>query len=151
MYAFGASVSHISIPQPQFSGDEPYPRSQLSCAADAGSRIYFLDGYNSTQFLGPLRNLRIKMPRSYNGGNTGASIRYEYEVDTNQTIEERFDVLNLNTKSWSKLSRTPDFPSIAEYTATFVPSMNSILFLGGKHNDGTFCDLNAVCNKRDCV
>ena len=93
-------------------------RVLLNCAVDNDNNIYFLSGYNLTSNpvlpLGPY------------------------------LIRHNFDVLHTTSNPLSYQQPITDFPSIADYSATYVNSIHSIIYIGGRDENGIFADITKV-------
>ena len=93
-------------------------RVLLNCAVDDDNNIYFLNGYKLNDSyplpLGP-----------YPIGNS-------------------FDVLHTANNSLVYEQPTTEFPSIADYSATYVKSLDSIIYIGGRDENGIFADITKV-------
>ena len=91
-------------------------RALLNCAVDNNNNIYFLDGYsvNSSLPNGPFN------------------------------IISSFDVLHTENSPLVYEKPTTEFPLIAEYSATFVPKLNSIIYIGGRQSVTILIDISNV-------
>ena len=93
-------------------------RALLNCAVDNNNNIYFLNGYDL---------------------NSTSSLPYDH-----QTIVSSFDVLHTENGALGYEQPITIFPSIAEYSATFVPKLNSIIYISGRLNNSMFADITKV-------
>ncbi|CAG8607999.1 7990_t:CDS:2 [Ambispora leptoticha] len=134
------SVFLTSYPLPT-SNSHNIKRLKLACAVDNQLRIYYLDGIlpkNSTT-----SSATSGIP---NNNNNTASTNDASNGFNGERIVSEFDVYDTLNNLWSTMTQMNGVyvPPMADYTATYVETFNSIIYIGGINETGEFNDMSKI-------